>query len=301
MAFSHKRRFARPSSQYARSTKRRYSRKATSSRFSRTRPLSASSTGFRSARGSSRTPYVSRVASRHKSAKRSNFERQLLLAEGQVYKFTRNVQSEFEVPWLTIANLEPMAQYLYPKTLGAEAYSTYFTPWFNADIQDIMPLVYGTSWYNTLSSEVFDTSLLVSSQARYQVTNGSNTPVNYEKLVFEVKRDVPSYEYKEEVGSGTQNPMDMAGLYLASTGDKTTADQLNANNAGLHTERTQIQNNPLWNHWYTLKERTRFQLAPGQTRTDRLNSKERRWRPLDAFPDILTQTSTVTQPPSILQ
>lgn len=226
-----------------------------------------------------------------KGNKTRTFQRELLKAEGQKYKLTRNVQCEFQVPNLNAASLEPTAQYMWPRgNLSSEAQTTasaFMAPMYHNDISQIMSTVLGSSWWALQSTEIYQQKLLIAWKARYQVTNLSNTEVNYERLVFRVKQQIP-FVGLTTFNNNTGNPFNLAGAYLAAVQELNSGDAIDATNAALHTERNDIQYNPAWNHWYELKSKKRFSLNPGKTITHILNRKQRMFNALEMYPNILT-------------
>lgn len=218
-----------------------------------------------------------------------SFERQLLKAEGVRYKFTRNIQSQFKVPFISaLGSTEPTAQYMWVRQpLATEDLSDMYHPMVVHDISAMISSILGTGWWSTtINSEIWETVLQVAWQARYSVTNLSNTPVDYERLVFRVKRDVPNFA-AGTVTLAMGNPFNIVGEYLYQTGDKAAGDSQSAVNAGLHTERIKLENIPAWYHWYKLVNKKRFTLHPGATKKHVLRRKPYLFHPIDQYPTIV--------------
>lgn len=227
----------------------------------------------------------------------ATFKKHFLEASGQKFHLTRNIQSQFQIPLLNAATSEPTAQYMWPRELDSnEASNSYYTPWDHHDTYSAMNLIYGSGWYSmTSNTEAWDTYLKIAWKARYQVTNLSNSEVVFERLVFKVKRDMPQYTGSTVIKS-LLNPLNVVGQYLRQKGDLTVTDAGDATNAGLHTERNSVQNIPAWNHWITLKNKKRFVLAPGKTKTHVIGRKSYIWKMINAFGDAIPTTGSETEP-----
>jgi len=228
--------------------------------------------------------------------KRSNvtqaFKRNLVKAQGQVFKLTRNIQSEFQVPLASVdAIQEPKAQWMWPRVPSADQAShSYYTPQGYFDMVDLMPKVFGTGWYATLNnSEVFDSYFSIAWQARYMVMNLTNVPVRYVAKVFKVKRDVPNLATSTSTRS-FNNPLNIVGQYLKDIGDKAIADGADANNSGLHTERVQLESIPAWNHWFKTLRTDRFTLGPGKRKAHTLKRRNHNIKLVDLFPNVIAGT-----------
>lgn len=218
-------------------------------------------------------------------------------AQSTLYKYTRNVQCQWQIPPLNATALEPTAQYMWPHnpaiSAGADNSPSFFSPWNKQDIQLIVPLVFGNAWFNTQISEIFKTKMLLAYQARYQVTNMSNTKTRYEKLVFVCKRDVTNYTGGSSITSLT-NPMNLAGAWNYALSDQAVGDAKDALNNGLHTERHQLTQSASWNYFFKLKSKEKFTLGPGQTKTSYIKQKAKEWKPISQYPDLIV--NQVAQP-----
>lgn len=221
------------------------------------------------------------------------FEAQLIKAEGQRVNFTRNIECQFQVPFATVhggaAITEPTAQYMWPRlpdtTAEDESQGGFYSPEYLTDMGIIIDGVLGAGWYNLLNnSELYETKIGIAWKARYSVTNMSNKVVEFERLVFKIKRDVPSATGTNLVS--LDNPFNMAGEYLYTTQDATSLDFQNASNNGLHTERNRIETIPTFNHWYKLLSKKKFHLGPGATKTHSIKRKSHMFSPIDMWPNV---------------
>lgn len=283
------------------------SRKRARRTYRQSRPTARARFAF--ARGGRRSSYRRRVQpvrcrgvvrrGRKRSVRRRRgpsrqFKMNLLKAEGQLYKFSRNVQSEFQVPFTLAAagggtNAEPMAQYMWPRTNSASEQLVplgFMTPEDAVDIATMVPLVYGTTWYSSVVDEVFRTGWNIAYKARYQCTNMSNTETRYEVLVFRQVRDAPNTTASAFAAS-LINPLNVVGSQLKGGLDRTGVDFADARNTALHTERILLENQPSWRHYHKLLSKKKFVLGPGKTKTHYIGRKTRFVKMLEYFPDTI--------------
>lgn len=226
----------------------------------------------------------------------ATFKKKMLLAQGIVNKFTRNIQSEFQVPDITAhAVQEPMAQWMWARQPNAdETDVSFYHPASYQDLSTMMPTILGgVTWYNTTGiSEIFDSHFMLAWRAKYQVTNMSNVPVRYVLKVFKVKKNVENISATAGSSQSLANPLNMVGQYLRATGDKAAIDSPDAANGGLHTERTRLETIPTWTHWYKTIKTVPFKLEPGVTKTYSLRRKYVTYKTVDLYPTLVDGTGT---------
>jgi hypothetical protein len=187
-----------------------------------------------------------------------------------------------------------MAQYMYPRlNVAGEDLGEYYTPMDYHDVNDIVFVAFGNAYWNIQTSMIYETRLLISYDARYQVTNLSNGPVKYQMLEFRVKKGVPTI-IPTNGTMGLLNPLNPAGTYNVNTFDG--SGDINATNRGLHTERHQIRFNPAWNHWFKQTKQKTFTLSPGALRTDFVRRKRHLYKLIDFYPSVVANNGLRPDP-----
>lgn len=249
--------------------------------------------GGRKRRVIRRRRYVKRGGARRRSHRKgysTSFEQKLLKAEGQRFRFNKVIQCEFAVPFAKLigtVNQEPTAQYMWPRQIGAgENNGGFYTPATQNDMLNMMDFIFGTGWYTTQTSEVWDSNFTMSWKARYEVVNITNIPVRYEVERWKIMKDVP-YVAGGASSQNTLNPLTLAGQYLYSTGDTTALSNQDAGNTGLHTIRNQLSANKAWTNWYTRTSKKTFTLQPGKMKAHTISRKTYTQRLVDNYPNIL--------------
>lgn len=211
-----------------------------------------------------------------------------------MFKFTRNVQSEFQVP-LTLAGVaqaEPRAQYMWPRTNTSTENSTvFYHPEEYHDYNDMVNEIFGTSWYDSIRDEVWRTMLYIAWNCRYEITNLTNVDIHYEALTYKVRRDVSNLG-TSTTSYGFQNPFNVVGMQLCAGQDTGAADASDATNVGLHTERIQLKYQPAWAHFYKEVRKHKFKLGPGKSKTFRLKKKGHVIKLLDIYQSVIVNQGT---------
>lgn len=224
----------------------------------------------------------------------------LLKAEGQLYKFTRNIQCEFQVPLALAAaggstQVEPRAQYMWPRLNTANealVVGGFYTPEDAQDLGNIMPYVFGNTWYTTVVDEIYRTGWNIAYKARYQCTNMSNSTTKYDMLVFRVIRDT-SNSAATLINSSPINPLNIVGQQLKAGIDRSAADDGDAKSSALHTERIQIEKEPSWRHYHKLLMKKSFMLGPGETKTHFIGRRSRFVKLIDYYPDAIVGQASI--------
>lgn len=240
----------------------------------------------------------------YKRRKAKSFRTALTKATGIVHNIHRNVISQWVVPLTVQRNVgfttvfaEPMAQYLYPKLTGNEEQFMY-GPMCLADWKEIGNKVGLLDMFSTQTTNIYKMHWLVSYKARYQVLNNNNIPVTYAAIIFKCKKNVPYTSPVDiDFSNSYTNPLNVAGAYLARSGDVATADLEDARNIALHTERVNMEKlPPIYEYWKVIKKQY-FTLSPGRMKTHVIKGKQRKYRLIEQYPGPTVQPSPdIAQP-----
>jgi len=200
----------------------------------------------------------------------SRFQKQLAIAQGNIYLARRQVQCEWQCPPAKTTggaiNFNPSI-YCYPRpvleTVSLERERMIY-PFDNADLwkiyqQRLYPSDTGTNPY-----QVF---VMIKYRAVYEIRNQSNYKVDYHALKFKVKRNIPYVPLADPavLEQSWINPWNVAGNFVQRTGEGSGGGIADASHQVLHKISCEVQKIPPFQYAFSCKKKP-FSLSPGQTR-----------------------------------
>lgn len=224
---------------------------------------------------------------------------------GNRVEFTRNVQCEWDIPlssytYTVPTRIEPRARYIYPREPNTNLNASFIAPEYSDDWKRLMTGNFGTSWYDVLSSNLYDINLRMGWRCRYQLQNQTNHPIRYTAYLVKVRRDVPHVDLTTTVNSADySNIFNVAGNYIARTGDFPTIPD--ANNPVLTYESQNVWSYPPVKDVWKVVKRVNFSLDPGQFRAFSLSRKIRRINLVRMYPPTKLQTTVQNEPPPAME